>query len=104
MSDEPTNLDDHRGMIAQKETLLRRQTADVAANQAELKARSDAIEDILASAPAQSWQEAARKARYLLRLFARTSAAEDHRRQALINVVLADFDRLEGIEPPVGDR
>lgn len=104
MSEEPTNLDDRRGMIAQKETELRRKSAEVAADQAALKAQSDAIEDILASAPAASWQEVAGKARYLLQLFAKTSAAEDRRRQALIEIVLADFDRLAAAERPAGDN
>lgn len=104
MNDDPTNLDDHRGMSAQKETELRRQTASVVADQAALRAQSDAIEGILASAPAASWDEAAGKARYLLRLLARTLDADDHRRQQLIEVVLADFDRLETEKRAAGDQ
>ena len=40
------------------------------------------------------WHEAAEKARYLLKLFATTQAAQDPRRQKLIATVLADFKRL----------
>ncbi len=102
--DEPADLDEHRGMMAQKATELRRLSAAVRADQAALRARQDAVEAMLAAEPATSWSEAAEKARYLLMLFADTSEADDPRRQRLIRNVLADFDRLEGMSPaPVGD-
>jgi hypothetical protein len=50
----------------------------------------------LLAAPAAHWQDAAEKARYLLKLFATTLAAQDPRRQKLIAAVLADFKRLSG--------
>jgi hypothetical protein len=48
----------------------------------------------LLAAPAANWYEAAEKARYLLKLFAATLAAQDPRRQTLIAAVLDDFRRL----------
>jgi len=94
MTDEPTSLDAHRGMAAQKATELRRVTADVAADQAALRARQAELEEILASAPASTWAEAVEKARYLLDLLAKSPVASDPRRRKLIDEVLADFDRL----------
>lgn len=95
MSDEPTDLDAHRGMMAQKATDLRRLTAEVRADQDALRARRDALEAMLLAEPAVSWHEAVEKARYLLMLFAETPAADDPRRRQLIDSVLADFDRLD---------
>ena len=90
----PTNLDDHRGMEAQKATELRRLRSEVEADQQALKARQDALEAMLVAVPATTWPEAVEKARYLLGLFAQTPAADDPRRRQLIKDVLADFDRL----------
>ena len=94
MADQTTNLDDHRGMAAQVATELRRMTAEVEADQASLRERRDELERLLAAAPSADWAEAVEKTRYLLSLFAETSAAADPRRQALMNSLLADFDRL----------
>ena len=47
--------------------------------------------------PAQFWQEAADKARYLLRLLQATSG--DARVRSLIVAVLADFERLSRRAP-----
>jgi len=96
MVDEPTSLDAHRGMGAQKATELRRLSAEVEADQAALRARQADLEDMLADGPAATWAEAAEKARYLLGLFAQSPAAADPRRRKLIDRVLADFDRLLG--------
>jgi len=95
MTDETIDLDQHRGMAAQKATDLRRLTADVEAAHKALQLRQDALEAQLIAAPAANWPEAAEKARYLLTLFAATLAAEDPRRQKLIAAVLADFARLQ---------
>jgi hypothetical protein len=92
----PIDLDEHRGMAAQKATELRRLISEVAADRAELKARQDELEKFLAAAPASNWAEAAEKARYLLGLFAATSEAQDPRRKTLIDNLLEDFDRLLG--------
>jgi len=92
--DKPINLDEHRGMAAQKATELRRLLAEVAANEQALQLRQAELEAHLVAAPAADWFEAAEKARYLLGLFGATLAAQDPRKQTLIAAVLADFDRL----------
>ena len=96
MTDRTIDLDQRRGMAAQKATELRRLLADVEANEKELRLRQAELESHLLAAPAANWQEAAEKARYLLNLFAATLAAHDPRRQTLIAAVLADFARLSG--------
>jgi len=94
MTDKTIDLDQHRGMAAQKATGLRRLLAEVEANEKALRLRQDELESHLIAAPAANWHEAADKARYLLTLFSNTLAAEDPRRQKLIAAVLDDFDRL----------
>jgi hypothetical protein len=94
MTDKTIDLDQHRGMVAQKATDLRRLLAEVEANETALRLRQRELESHLVAAPAANWQEAAEKARYLLNLFANTVAAEDPRRQNLIAAVLDDFERL----------
>jgi hypothetical protein len=96
MTDKTIDLDQHRGMAAQKATDLRRLVADVEANERALRLRQDELESQLAAAPAANWHEAAEKARYLLNLFAGTLGAQDPRRQKLIAAVIADFNRLSG--------
>ena len=96
MTDKTIDLDQRRGMAAQKATDLRRLLANVEANEKELRLRQDELESHLIAAPAANWHEAADKARYLLNLFAATLAAQDPRRQKLIAAVLADFKRLAG--------
>lgn len=94
MTDKTIDLDEHRGMAAQKATKLRRLLAGVEANEKELRVRQEELETHLLAAPATTWLEAAEKARYLLNLFSAALAAEDPRRQKLIASVLADFERL----------
>jgi hypothetical protein len=94
MTDKTIDLDQHRGMAAQKATDLRRLLADVEANEKALRLRQDELESHLLAAPAANWDEAGGKACYLLNLFAATLAAQDPRRQKLIAAVLADFKRL----------
>ena len=96
MTDKTIDLDQHRGMAAQKATELRRLVADVEANEQALRLRQDELEAQLLAAPAANWHEAAEKARYLLNLFAGTLGAQDPRRQKLIAAVIADFKRLSG--------
>ena len=96
MTEKTVDLDDHRGMAAQKATDLRRLLADVEANEQSLRLKQDELEARLIAAPAANWNEAAEKARYLLQLFAASIAAHDPRRQQLIAAVLLDFDRLRG--------
>jgi len=94
MTDKPIDLDQHRGMSAQKATGLRRLLAEVESNERTLRLRQDELETQLLAAPAATWHDAAEKARYLLNLFATTLGAQDPRRQKLIAAVLADFKRL----------
>ena len=94
MTDRTIDLDQHRGMAAQKATGLRRLLAEVEANERVLRLRQAELETHLIAAPAASWQEAAEKARYLLNLFSNTLTAQDPRRQKLIAAVLDDFERL----------
>jgi hypothetical protein len=94
MTDKTIDLDQHRGMAAQKATDLRRLLAEVEANTQALRQRQDELESHLVAAPAASWLEASEKARYLLNLFSATPAAQDPRRQRLIAAVLDDFKRL----------
>jgi hypothetical protein len=94
IADEPVELDQHRGMAAQKSTEARRRLHEVQADQAELRRRQVEFEDHAAAAPSETWAEAAEKARYLIQLFAATPEARDPRRQELIAKVLDDFTRL----------
>jgi len=94
MTEKTVDLDQHRGMAAQKATDLRRLLADVEANERALRLRQDELEARMLAAPAANWHEAAENARYLLGLFAASMAAQDPRRQKLIVAVLDDFDHL----------
>lgn len=94
MTDETVDLDQHRGMAAQKATNIRKLVSEVEANQKDLRVRQDELEAQLMAAPATSWIEAGDKARYLLILFAALVDAQDTRRQTLIAAVIRDLDRL----------
>lgn len=94
MNDDPVSLDDHRGMLAQKETEIRRLMQGVQADQAALRMRQEELETVMLAADAATWPEAAAKARYLIELYAATPEARDPRRQQLITRVLADLARL----------
>jgi hypothetical protein len=96
MTDKPIDLDQHRGISAQKATGLRRLLAEVESNERSLRLRQDELETQLLAAPAANWHDAAEKARYLLNLFAASLTTQDPRRQKLIAAVLADFRRLSG--------
>ncbi len=92
--DKPVDLDEHRGMAAQKQTEIRRLLHEVQANQAALRERMEEIETVMVADDASTWAEAAAKARYLIQLYAATPDARDPRRQKLIAGVLADLARL----------
>lgn len=94
VSDEPLDLDKHRGMAAQKATDLRRILADVENNAKDLRERQGILEDQLLSVPAASWPEAAAKARYVLNLYAAGLAPVDTHHRDLVTAILADFARL----------
>jgi hypothetical protein len=97
MMDKTIELDQHRGMAAQKATDLRRLLADVEANERTLRLRQAELEAHMMAAPAATWLEAADKARYLFKLFDASDIARDPRRQKLIEALLADFERLGAI-------
>lgn len=99
MTDQPVDLDLHRGMMAQKATELRRLRIEVEKDHSALQARRDELEKHLASEPAENWAEAVEKARYLLGLLAETAACQDPRRKHLIRTLLADFERLLHPDP-----
>jgi hypothetical protein len=94
VSDEPLDLDRHRGMAAQKATDIRRILAEVENNAKALRDRQGMFESQLLSAPAASWPEAAAKARYVLNLYAAGLAPGDTHHRDLVAAVLADFARL----------
>ncbi|MBI1211780.1 MAG: hypothetical protein GC190_09985 [Alphaproteobacteria bacterium] len=105
MTSETIKLDAHRGMAAQKATVLRRELAEIQADQAALKARQEELEKLLVAAPSATWVEAGEKARYLISLLAATPAARDPRRKTLIANVLEDLRRLteDGIDKRTPD-
>lgn len=93
-TEPPIPLDEHRGMLAQKETELRRLHSEVEANEKMLRERHDELQARLVASPAETWPDAAEKARYLINLLAGTASARDPRWQNLIQAVFEDFDRL----------
>jgi hypothetical protein len=94
VNDDPVSLDEHRGMLAQKQTEIRRLMQGVQADQAALRMHQEELEMVMLAADAATWAEAAAKARYLIELYAATPEARDPRRQQLITRVLADLARL----------
>ena len=94
VTDKPVDLDEHRGMAAQRDTEIRRRLSDVKADQAAVRARQDELEGYLLATEATTWQEAAAKARYLIQLYAATPEGQEPRRQTLIVSTIAELDRL----------
>lgn len=94
MSENPVDLDKHRGMAAQKATDIRRVLADVEANAKVLREHQGVVEAQLLSVAASSWSEAAAKARYVLNLYASALPPADSHHRDLVAAVLADFARL----------
>jgi hypothetical protein len=94
MMDDPVELDEHRGMAAQKSTEIRRRLHEVQADQAALRRRQEEFERHAVAAQSTTWPEAAAKAGYLIQLFAATPEARDPRRRELIAQVLDDLARL----------
>src|SRR5438067_13555346 len=91
MTDNPVELDEHRGLAAQKSTEIRRRLHEVQADQAALRRRQEEFECHALAAPPTTWAEAATEARYLILLFAERSEARNPRRQQLIAKVLDDL-------------
>ena len=94
MTDEPLDLDKHRGMAAQKATDLRRALAEVESNARNLRERQTHFESQLLSVPPASWPDATAKARYVLNLYAAGLSPEDARHRDLVAAILEDFARL----------
>ena len=94
VTDEPLDLDKHRGMAAQKANDIRRVLADVESNARDLRERQGVLESQLLSVPAVSWPEAAAKARYVLNLYAAGLAPADTHHRDLVAAVFADFARF----------
>ena len=67
MTEKTIDLDEHRGMAAQKATDLRRTLTEVEANEEIIRLRQGELESHMLAAPAANWQEAADKAGYLLK-------------------------------------
>lgn len=95
----PIDLDLHRETAARQAADLRRLRVEFERDQDALRAKRADLEKFLVAAPARQWSEVVEKTRYLLQLFADSSAADDPRRQQLIGAVLADFDRLLNSSP-----
>jgi hypothetical protein len=94
MTEKTIDLDQHRGMAAQKSTELRRLLANVEADQKALRFGKPNWNLTCWRRRRQIGTKLPNKARYLLNLFAATLDAQDPRRQKLIAAVIADFDRL----------
>jgi hypothetical protein len=102
MTTDPVDLDTHRGMAAQKATEDRRQTAEVEADRAMLRQHQDELGDALSAGPAATWEEAGRKALYLITVFAGTPEGQDPRYKKLIASSMEDIERLSGNPTPTG--
>ena len=91
MSDAPLDLDQHRGMAAQKATDIRRILADVENTAKDLRDRHAVLENQLLSVPAASWPEAAAKARYIFNLYAAGLGSDDTRHRDLVTAVTCEL-------------
>jgi hypothetical protein len=69
MTDHPVELDEHRGMAAQRSTEIRRRLHEVQADEAALRRRLEEFESHAVVAPSMTWPEVSAKARYLIQLF-----------------------------------
>lgn len=94
MTDKTIELDEHRGLAAQKATDSRRLLSQVEANERALRERREELESHLIAAPAATWAEVAEKARYVIGLYAATLGSADTQRRTLVTAVLDDLQRL----------
>jgi hypothetical protein len=90
MIDKAVDLDQHRGMAAQKANHLRRLLTEVTADERALRVTQGQLEAQLIAAPATTW-EVADKVRYLLSVLGATPSGPDPCRQTLIKAVLDDY-------------
>jgi len=77
MTENPIELDKHRGMAAQKATDIRRVLAEVEVNAKLLRDKQGVLETQILAASATSWPEAVAKARYVLNLYSASLAPND---------------------------
>jgi hypothetical protein len=96
VTNDPVDLDKHRGMAAQKATDVRRLLLDVETNSQMLRKQQSELEAQLLALPATCWPEAAVKAHYLLTHYQQTLGREDTLHHRLVEAVLADLARLLG--------
>ena len=96
MSEDPIDLDKHRGMAAQKATDIRRVVTEIEANAKLLRDRQGAVEMQILAVPTTLVSEAVAKARYVLNLYAAGLAPTDAHHRDLVAAVLADLTRLAG--------
>lgn len=80
-------------MEAQK-VKLRRSLAVLENNAKALRDQQAVVENELLSVPAESWPDAAAKARCVLNLYAAGLSPEDSRHRALVAAIFEDFARL----------
>lgn len=99
MTNNPIDLDTKRSVESKKETSLRRQSIRAfEVGQRILRRRQKELNAQLRAAPAANWPEAAIKARYLIRRYAKTAEALDARHRKLIQRTLGDLERLLELE------
>jgi hypothetical protein len=95
MTDDPIDLDQHRGSAGKMGAEMRRHCLkEFEADQEALRRRQEELEAQLLAQPAETWPEAAVKAQYLIRRYAATAEAQDSRRKQLIERALSDLARL----------
>ena len=94
MTDKPVDLDEHRGMAAQKDMEIRRRLHEVQADRAALSAGQDELERFMLATEATTWPQAAAKARYLIQLNGAPPEGQAPRRQKFIASATAELDRL----------
>ncbi len=95
MTDDPVDLDRHRDRAALRATELRRQRHHAAkADQEAAERQEKDFEELLLASPAETWPEAAAKAKFLIELFSATPEAQDPRCKNLIAQTLGDISRL----------
>lgn len=95
MAGETIELDDYRTLRDLRSAATRRmaRTEGDWAREEDRRRDEEMIAQLL-SAPARTWPEAALKAQYLIREFARTPEAKDPRRRWLIEDALGALGRL----------
>lgn len=95
MTDEPVDLDARRSGAGKIASEIRRHAIrESEADHETTRLRQEELEVQLSAEAARTWPEFARKAEYLIRLYAETPEAQDARRKKLIERALADVGRL----------